>query len=170
MARTLAIFAVLILAVVAFLPKTRHAPVATPVSYGVSLAALRGVSPFPVYAPTSSPPGWTANHATTHVPTAADPSTSLDLGFYISSGQHYAAVEQSDKTGFTRTQLGAGGRQTGTEVVAGTTWQTWVDGSGHPALLRSVGSSTLILDGVATSPELQTLAAALSLAPASQGT
>jgi hypothetical protein len=167
MLRTLAIFVVAIVAIVSFLPKTHHGSVAQPVDYGVSLAALRSQSPFPVYAPVSPPPGWTANHITTHVATAGDPSTSLDLGFYIDSDHQYVAVEQSDAAGFLAAQLGAGRIQTGTTTIDGTTWQTWTDSGHHPALVRTVARSLLVLDGSASSATVAQLAAALSLQPAS---
>ncbi len=166
MVRTLAIFAVAVLAIVAFLPKTHHGAVAQPVDYGVSLAALRSQAPFPVYAPVSAPAGWTPNHITAHTPTSADRHSSLDLGFYIAGSGQYAAVEQSDAAGFLAAQLGATPKQTGTTTIDGTLWQTWTDSSGHPALVRSVGSSTLVLDGQASTQTLRTLAASLSLRPA----
>lgn len=168
--RTLAIFAVAIVAFVAFLPKNHQPPVAQPVDYGVAVAALRSQSTFPVYVPVRPPPGWTPNHVITHVPRPGDASTSLDLGFYLASPNAYAAVEQSDKPGFTAAQLGTGARQTGTTTIAGTDWQTWTDAHGRPALVRPVRASTLVLDGEASAAELRTLAAALSLAPAAQGT
>jgi hypothetical protein len=168
MVRTLAIFAVLIVAFVAFLPKNHQPPVAQPVDYSVSLAALRGQAPFPVYAPVLPPTGWTPNHVTTHVATTTDPSTSFDLGFYIVASRAYAQVEQSNAAGFTAVQLGKTAHQTGTEVIAGTSWQTWTDSGGHPALVRAVQSSTLVLNGQATAAQLATLAGTLSLAPAQQ--
>jgi hypothetical protein len=166
MVRTLAIFAVAVLAIVAFLPKTHHGAVATPVSYSVSLAALRSQAPFPVYAPVTAPPGWTPNHITVHTPTSADPHASLDLGFYITRGGQYAAVEQSDAAGFLTAQLGRTPVQGPATTVDGTVWQSWTDSKGHPALVRTVATSTLVLDGQASAQTLRTLAASLSLRPA----
>lgn len=170
MLRTLAIFGVAIVAFVAFLPKNHQPPVAQPVDYGVAVASLRSQAPFPVYVPVRPPPGWTANHVVTHVPAPGDGSTSVDLGFYVAASDAYAAVEQSDKPGFVAAQLGAGAKQTGTSTIAGADWQTWTDAHGYPALVRPVQSSTLVLDGEASGAQLRTLAAALSLAPAAQGT
>ncbi len=163
---TLAIFVVGIVAVVAFGPRDHRSSVATPVAFSVSLAALRSAAPFPVYAPATVPAGWTPNHVATHVPDAADPAYSLDLGFYLAGSKQYVAVEQSDAVGFLVAQLGTAGRETGAETVAGTSWQTWIDSHGFPALVRSVGGSTLVLDGQADAATLRTLAGALSLLPA----
>ena len=163
---TLAIFAFGLLALVAFLPKSHRPPVAQAVAFSVPLAALRSVAPFPVYAPADVPSGWVPNHAATHVPSVGAPTYSFDLGFYITATHGYAAVEQSDAAGFRAAQLGASARQTGAETIAGVRWTDWLDASSHPALVRTVGSSTLVLDGVTDEAHLRTLAASLSLQPA----
>lgn len=162
--RTLVVLAVVLIGVVVFVQAEDRPSATVPaVDYGVQLRGLRAAAPWPVYAPPRPPAGWVANHVRTHLATAADPSYLLDLGFYVASARSYAAVEQSDASGWVTTQLGAGARQTGTTDVGGTTWQTWTAAGGQPALVRRVGSSTLVVDGKDASAALiRQLAAALT--------
>lgn len=162
--RTLVVLAVVLIGVVVFVQaEDRPSATVQPVDYGVQLRALRGAAPWPVYAPPRPPAGWVANHVRTHLATAADPSYLLDLGFYVGSAKAYAAVEQSDASGWVTTQLGTDARRTGTTDVGGTTWQTWTASGGRPALVRTVGSSTLVVDGKGASAALvRQLAASLT--------
>lgn len=162
--RSLAVLAVVLIGVVVFV-QAEDKPAATvqAVDYTVPLTVLRSAAPWPVYAPPTPPPGWTANHVRTHVATAADPSSLLDLGFYVKSAKAYAAVEQSDASGWVATQLGAAARRTGTTVVDGVTWQTWTSAAGQDALVRAVGRSTLVVDGKSASAAvIRRLAASLT--------
>lgn len=162
--RSLVVLALVIVGVVVFIQAgDKPSSTVQAVDYTVPLRVLRGAAPWPVFAPPAPPPGWTANHVRTHVPTAADPSSLLDLGFYVPSVPAYAAVEQSDASGWVTTQLGHGAHRTGTTVVGGTTWQTWTSATGQAALVRAVGRSTLVVDGKSASPAvIRTLAASLT--------
>lgn len=162
--RSLVVLAIVLVAVVVFVQaENKPSETVQAVDYTVPVRVLRAAAPWPVYAPATPPPGWTANHVRTHVPTAADPSSLLDLGFYVASAKAYAAVEQSDANGWVVTQLGTTARRTGTTVVDGVTWQTWTSATGQAALVRPVGRSTLVVDGKSASPAIiRTLAASLS--------
>lgn len=162
--RSLAVLAVVLVGVVVFV-QAEDKPSATvqAVDYTVPVTVLRGAAPWPVLAPATPPPGWTANHVRTHVATASDPTSMLDLGFYVKSAHAYAAVEQSDAPGWLTTQLGTAARRTGTTDVGGVAWQTWTSSAGQTALVRAVGASTLVVDGKSASDAvIRRLAASLT--------
>jgi hypothetical protein len=162
--RSLAVIAVVLIGIVVFVQaEDKPASTVRAVDYTVPVTVLRGAAPWPVFVPATPPAGWAANHVRTHVATAADPSSLLDLGFYVASAKAYAAVEQSDASGWVTTQLGRTARQTGTTVVEGVTWQTWTSATGQAALVRAVGRSTLVVDGKSASPAvIRELAASLT--------
>lgn len=162
--RTLVVLSIVVIGVVVYIQaEDRPSSTVQPVDYGVQLRGLRAAAPWPVYAPPQPPPGWVANHMRTHLATAADPSYLLDLGFYVAGPKSYVAVEQSDTAGWLATQLGPNAQQTGTTDVGGTTWQTWTEQGGQPALVRRVGTSTLVVDGKdAGAGLIRQLAAALT--------
>lgn len=162
--RSLVVIAVVLVGIVVFVQaEDKPAATVTAVDYTVPVTVLRGAAPWPVFVPPTSPAGWAANHVRTHLATAADPSYLLDLGFYVSSAKAYAAVEQSDAAGWVTTQLGPAARRTGTTVVGGVTWQTWISASGQAALVRAVGTSTLVVDGKSASAAvIRQLAASLT--------
>lgn len=162
--RSLAVIAVVLIGIVVFVQaEDKPASTVRAVDYAVPVTVLRGAAPWPVFVPATPPAGWEANHVRTHVATAADPSYLLDLGFYVPAAKAYAAVEQSDVAGWVTTQLGTTARQTGTTVVGGVTWQTWTSSAGQAALVRTVGTSTLVVDGKSASPAvIRELAASLT--------
>lgn len=162
--RSLAVIAVVLIGIVVFVQaEDKPASTVRAVDYTVPVTVLRGAAPWPVFVPATPPAGWEANHVRTHVATAADPSYLLDLGFYVPAAKAYAAVEQSDVAGWVTTQLGTTARQTGTTVVGGETWQTWTSSAGQAALVRTVGKSTLVVDGKSASPTvIRELAASLT--------
>jgi hypothetical protein len=161
MVRTVIVFLVIIVAAVAFLPKSHH-PGNQQVDYSGPLQVLRAAAPFPVLAPQGLPAGWTATNVRTHVPSAADRSTSFHLGFYVAAVDAYAAYEQSDAPNVESRVLGAGAHPTGRTDVAGVAYQTWADNSGGTALVGPApGRSTVVVYGKGSAPALRTLAAAL---------
>lgn len=150
--RSLVVIAVVLVGIVVFVQaEDKPAATVTAVDYTVPVTVLRGAAPWPVFVPATPPAGWAANHVRTHLATTADPSYLLDLGFYVPSAKAYAAVEQSDASGWVTTQLGPTARRTGTTEVGGVTWQTWTSASGQAALVRAVGASTLVVDGKSAS-------------------
>jgi len=161
MARTAAIFLVIIVAAVAFLPKSHH-PGSQRVDYSGPLQVLRAAAPFAVLAPNGLPADWSATNVRTHVPSPSDQSTSFHLGFYIAGADAYASYEQSDAPDLVTRVLGTRARPTGLTDIAGRAYQTWTEGSGLPAFVGpGPGRSRVILTGKGAVQALRTLAAAL---------
>jgi hypothetical protein len=153
---------VLIFVVVFVQAQDKPAQDVAAVDFAPTLQSFRADTPFPVYAPSPVPAGWIPNHARAVVKDADDPAYLWDLGFYVPATKEYAAVEQSDASGWLDTQLGATPKQDGTTLVDGVSWQTWTDSTGRPALVRDVTGSTLIVDGKASLATLERLAGALT--------
>ena len=156
---SLIVLAVVLVGVVAFSQaSSRPTQKVAAVDWQTTLRSLRADAPFPIWAPSAVPAGWLANHAIG----TAGPAASWDLGFYVPTGDQYAAVEQSAAGTWLDSQLGAGRTQVGTVTIGGATWQSWTDSSGRPALVRDVTGSTLVVDGKASLATLTALAATLT--------
>lgn len=161
MLRTCVVFAALIVAVVAFLPKGHDSPSNQAVDYAAPLQIVRAHAPFRVLAPRGLPTEWVPTHARIHVPQPGDGSALLDLGFYVPSADAYAALEQSDAPGLVVSQLGPGA-PLGALDINGVSWQRYVDRNGRPALARTTTDhSTVVIDGKAPLNTLRMLAASL---------
>ena len=166
MIRTALIFGVLIVAVVALLPKGHHAKdPAQAIDYAGELQIVRNRAPFPVVAPEGLDSTWTPTHVTIAVPQNGSTVTTFDIGFYVSTPNAYVNLEQSDAPDWITKQLGVTAHQTGsTQVTAGSeavSYLTWTDSDGHPAFTRTLGSSTIVIRGVASDAVLRTFAASL---------
>jgi hypothetical protein len=166
MMRTAVIFGVLIVAIVALLPKGHHAKnPAQAIDYSGELQIVRNRAPFPVVAPEGLDGTWTPTHVTIAVPQNGSTVTTFDLGFYVSGANAYVNLEQSDAPDWITKQLGAKAHQTGSvQVTAGTqavSYVTWTDSDGHPALTGTLGTSTIVIRGVASDAVLRTFAASL---------
>lgn len=166
MIRTVVIFAVLIIGIVALLPKGHHAKnPATAVDYAGELQIVGNRAPFHVLAPMGLDQNWTPTHVTIAVPQNGSTVTTFDLGFYVAKPDAYVRLGQSDAPDWAASQLGSGARQSGTTTVATASgevsYQTWVDSDGQPALVGQAGSSVVVIDGRAPAELLRTFAAAL---------
>jgi hypothetical protein len=166
MIRTAVIFGVLIVAVVALLPKGHHAKdPARAIDYSGELQIVRNRAPFPVLAPEGLDSTWTPTHVTIAVPQNGSTVTTFDLGFYVSGPNAYVNLEQSDASGWVTKQLGPKAHQNGSaQVTAGAqavSYATWTDADGHPALTATLGTSTIVIRGVASEAVLRTFAASL---------
>lgn len=162
MLRTAGIFAVLIVAVVALLPKGHQQPAAARVDYSADLSTISHRAPFPVLRPLGlAPADWIATNVRIALPSATDRYASLHLGFYVARRDAYAAYDQGNAPSLVAAVLGAGAHPTGSEAVAGRTYALWTDAAGRPALVRPVGVSTLVVHGKASLAVLEQLAGAL---------
>ena len=124
------------------------------------IAGARATEHWPVYAPVGLPATWRCTSA--RITTALDGQDIVHLG-YLTPTDHYAGLEQSATKALTFvTDSTGGGRQSGTRVVAGTTWTTYEspDGS-HRSLVRTANSVTYVVVGTGTWDEISTFTASL---------
>ena len=134
--------------------------VAAAVDPTLVIAGARATEHWPVYAPVGLPATWRCTSA--RITTALDGQDIVHLG-YLTPTDHYAGLEQSATKALTFvTDSTVGGRQSGTRVVAGTTWTTYEspDGS-HRSLVRTANSVTYVVVGTGTWDEISTFTASL---------
>ena len=166
MVRTVVIFAILLIGIVALLPKGHHSSnPARPVDYAGELQIVSKRAPFHVLAPQGLDEQWTPTHVTITVPQDGTTVTTFDLGFYVAKPDAYVHLGQSDAPGWVALQLGKSAKQSGTTTVTAATgavdYQTWTDSDGHPALVGAAGSSVVVVNGRASLELLRTFAASL---------
>jgi hypothetical protein len=167
MIRTIVIFAVIIVAIVAFLlPRGHHTTATQSVDYTSELNVVQHRSPFHVLAPQGLPDAWVPTHVTIAVPQQGKTITTFDVGFYVSTANAYVHLQQSNDPKLQQTTLGPKAKQAGTQVIGAQSWQRWTDSSGRPALVRpDSDGSVVVLSGKASDPvlgtQLDVLAAAL---------
>ena len=129
--------------------------------------AAQSASQYPVATPVGLSDQWRATSARFEVEPQSAGKPVWHVG-YVTPNNAYAAIEQSDadpSVFISRTV--DGGRPDGEVVVGGRPWQSYGPGAnGFRSLVRSEGSSTIIVTGSADSAELTALAAALQNAPA----
>lgn len=157
MVLSLAVIGVMAGVIYYFTPHGGADPV-RPVSYTVELGQARRAAPYPVAAPAGLPAGW---RATSVRYDGSDPANAhWHLGF-IDPENQYAAVEQSDgdPAGFIG-ETTQSSHRTGTQTVAGQTWDRY-DGGRYRALVRRQGKATTVVTGTAPFDQLARLAAAL---------
>ena len=119
---------------------------------------------FPVTAPSGLPDGWRPTSARWE-PTAESSSLPvLHLG-YVTPADAYAQVSQSTAASPAYVaEQSSDGVQTGTEAVAGQTWERF-EGDIRRSLVRSDGDVVTIVSGTADWDELAALAASLRPVP-----
>jgi hypothetical protein len=165
MLRTVIVFGVIVIALVVFLPGKHHATKTESVDYSTELDIVRHRAPYHVLAPMALSADWTATHVTIKVPQNGSTVTAFDLGFYVKSSDAYAHLLQSNAPGAVRQELGAKARRTGSEQLAGQSYQTWTDQHGQPALVRTTADgSTVVVDGQASDDKLAAVVATLAAA------
>jgi len=167
MVRTTVVFGVLIVGLVALLPKGHHGSnPAKAVDYAGELQIVSKRAPFHVVAPHGLGDKWTPTHVRIAVPQNGSTVTTFDLGFYVEAPEAYVHLGQSDAPNWVASQLGQSARQSGGVSVRTSAgdiaYQSWTDSDGRPALVRPEGSSTIVVNGRATLEQLRTLAASLS--------
>lgn len=127
-------------------------------------AALKLTAPYTSYAPQGLPATW---RPTSSRLTASDPKkpVSWHLGYATPAGE-YAALEESNRPSAAFVAATAPGSAAGVRQVAGAAWTQYAAAKDR-ALVRTVGTVTLVVTGTASYDELATLAAALQPQPKS---
>jgi hypothetical protein len=161
--RSLALLLVIVVVVVliTFRPKGQEIHV---VDYRATLASLRvGGEPFPLVAPEGLDNRWRATSAYYDPPAVPGARGGTWHVGFVTPDDQYAGFEQTDgAVGDVLQQVLTSPHPDATSVlVGGRPWQQWEDGTGHRALVRTDGGTTVVVDGSAAWPELERLAAAL---------
>jgi hypothetical protein len=156
MIRTVLVFLVILIAIVAFLlPRGHHAANTVRVDYSNELDLVQHRAPFHVLAPAGLPATWTATHVTIAVPQQGKKITTFDVGFYVSKVDAYVHLQQSDDPDLVASSLGAKRAEHGTQIIAAQTWENFIDSAGEPALVRQTSDgSTVVLSGKTTHADL----------------
>ena len=126
-------------------------------------AALRLTAPYTSYAPEGLPATWrpTSSRITG---TVASKPVSWHLGYVTPAGE-YAALEESNRQpAATFIASVAAGKPAGVRQVAGVSWTEYA-GAKDRALVRTVGTVSLVVTGTASYDELAALAGSLQAQP-----
>ena len=124
------------------------------------VAGARAAEPWPVLAPVGLPSTWRCTSA--RVDVALDGQDIVHLG-YLTPDDMYVGLEQSATKAITfLTDATVSGRQTGSRVVAGTTWTTYQNDDGsHRSLVRTADGATYVVVGTASWEVLDTFTGSL---------
>ena len=146
---------------VAFRAVIRQAPPSPvqAVSYRPEAAFARKQADFALVAPSALPAGWRA----TTVSFTPAPKQHWHLGV-LTDKNRYVGLEQGKQpvSEMVKVYVDRAARRGAPVTVAGTQWQTWRDGSGDLALVRTSGPVTTLVVGHDV-PEPQVTAYAASL-------
>lgn len=150
-------------------PWNRPGPVVRNVDWRPVGVAFAGEADFPVLAPDALPPGWQATSV--RIEPTVDGRTAWHVG-WTTAGDQYAALEQSDTADVRYVAtLTDSGSPTGSQLVAGARrWQRLVSADEDTrSLVHTVPGDrpvTYVVTGSADWPELEALAAALTVVAA----
>ena len=140
------ILLVVVAAYVAFRSVVRQSPPSPvqTVSYSAEASYARSQARFPVLAPPALPSGWRA----TTVSFDRGPREHWHLGV-LTDQDRSVGLEQAERPvpAMVRTYIDAKAHQGAAVTVAGASWQTWTDGSGDLALVRTSGTATTLVVG-----------------------
>jgi len=133
-------------AYVAFRSAVRESPPSPvhAVRYSAEASYARSQARFRVLAPPSLPSGWRA----TTVSFERGPREHWHLGL-LTDKDRYVGLEQAElpAAAMAHTYVDKQARKGAPVTVAGATWDTWTDGSGDVALVRSSGTATTLVVG-----------------------
>jgi Protein of unknown function (DUF4245) len=143
----------------------RH-PKATPQAVDISVPVqdFAAAASYQPLVPTAVPQGWTAT-SVRRGPGAEPGTLTLHIG-WVTARHAYAALEETggDRTAWLVQQLPKGRQDGSTQQIGGVSWEQWRDAKGAPALVSTVGSRTVVLNGGATQADLAALAGGLTVA------
>ena len=125
------------------------------------ITGARDAEPWPVLAPVGLPAAWRCTSA--RITVAGDGQDIVHLG-YLTPTTTYVGLEQSatKELGFVE-EMTVGGRQTGTAVIDGVTWQTYESSDGkHRAYVRLADGATYVVEGQSTWTDLTTFTKSLA--------
>ncbi|AXK37371.1 DUF4245 domain-containing protein [Streptomyces armeniacus] len=133
-------------------------PVKT-VSYGIEVSTARRAAPYPVAAPQGLSKEWRATSV--RYEGGGPEGAAWHLGF-VTPGEEYAAVEQSDApaAGFVKSVTQGARKTAKTERIGGEEW-TRYEGGKYDALVRTEPGFTTVVTGTASFGQLKELATAL---------
>jgi hypothetical protein len=142
-----------------FIPHDEDQDPVKTVGYGVEVTTARRAAPYPVAAPQGLPETWRATSV--RYRGAGGAGATWHLGF-VTPGNEYAAVEQSDARPESFVEdVTLGARATGrTQDVGGTAWRRY-EGEKYDALVRRGTGVTTVVTGTASFERLGELAGAL---------
>ena len=126
-------------------------------------AALKITAPYTSYAPQGLPASW--RPTSSRLSTGPKKPVSWHLGYVTPAGE-YAALEESNRSPAAFVAATAPGKAAGVRQVAGASWTQYADVKGR-ALVRTLGTVTLVVTGTASYDELATLAGSLQPQPKS---
>ena len=165
MIRSMAVVLVVVFAIVvlAWRPEPEAVKVVEP---GPVVAQAVAEAPFAVLAPTGLDERWRPTSARWEPTAESGDDLVLHIG-YVTPGDQYAQVVQSaDTSAAFLAEQTTQGTPTGTQDVAGVTWQRW-DGDPRRSLVLEADESVVIVSGGAAWDELVTLAQSLGPAATS---
>ena len=119
------------------------------------ISGARDAEPWPVLAPVGLPSTWRCTSA--RITVAGDGQDVVHLG-YLTPTTTYVGLEQSatKELGFVA-EMTVGGRQTGSAVIDGVTWQTYESPDGkHRSYMRQADGATYVVEGRSSWADLTT--------------
>ena len=119
------------------------------------ISGARDAEPWPVLAPVGLPSTWRCTSA--RITVAGDGQDVVHLG-YLTPTTTYVGLEQSatKELGFVA-EMTVGGRQTGSAVIDGVTWQTYESPDGkHRSYVRQADGATYVVEGRSSWADLTT--------------
>ena len=119
------------------------------------ISGARDAEPWPVLAPVGLPSTWRCTSA--RITVAGDGQDVVHLG-YLTPTTTYVGLEQSatKELGFVA-EMTVGGRQTGSAVIDGVTWQTYESPDGkHRSYVRQADGATYVVEGQSSWADLTT--------------
>ena len=119
------------------------------------ISGARDAETWPVLAPVGLPSTWRCTSA--RITVAGDGQDVVHLG-YLTPTTTYVGLEQSatKELGFVA-EMTVGGRQTGSAVIDGVTWQTYESPDGkHRSYVRQADGATYVVEGQSSWADLTT--------------
>ena len=119
------------------------------------ISGARDAETWPVLAPVGLPSTWRCTSA--RITVAGDGQDVVHLG-YLTPTTTYVGLEQSatKELGFVA-EMTVGGRQTGSAVIDGVTWQTYESPDGkHRSYMRQADGATYVVEGRSSWADLTT--------------